>query len=63
MKKSELIKELEESVSKIQKEYDEQREAKKHHRTPGNPYIVGLGARLMAEKDFLDKLKNLTSLK
>jgi hypothetical protein len=59
MKKSELINELAASVEHLQKIYNEQREIAP---LKGNPYIVGLGARLNSEKEILNKIKQLESL-
>jgi hypothetical protein len=62
MKLSELIKQMEESISKIQPEYDDMREDVKNSKRPGNPYTASLGTRLAVEKAILEKLKQVISL-
>jgi hypothetical protein len=58
MTKQEILIWLETVIAELQKEYDEQKERTKNHRT-GNPYIVGLGTKLMTMKDFKEKIDSM----
>lgn len=59
MTKQEILDWLTSEIDTLQKEYDEQKEATKKFRTPGNPYIVGIATKLMTMKDFKIKLEGM----
>jgi len=58
-----LIDHYKNQINETQIEYDEQKEAVKHFRTPSNPYIVGLATKLNCLKLFLEQLEEVLNEK